>query len=408
MVLKLAWRNIWRNKRRTLITAGAVAFAVFMSSVMRSFQKGAWDKIVDSTVNLYFGFAQVHGEGYWDEQTLENAIEYNDELKALELDIPDVKGVVPRIESFALASQGNLTTGVLVIGIDPKKEDDMTGVKSRITKGEYLEENDEAAFLAEGVAEKLGLSLGDTLILISQGYHGVNAAAKFPIKGLFEFALPDLNKRLVYLPLKAAQKFYGAENMLTSAVLQIDQRDQVPAVLKVVNASLDNGKYEVKDWEQMIPELLEARELDEGSAILILGMLYFIITFAIFGTILMMTKEREYEFGVLVAIGMRRSKLFSVIWLETVFVGFIGSILGILISIPINYYYYANPIDMSLMGEEAVAAYEKFGIDPVLPFAFEFSIFFWQAFTIFVVTSILALYPLWKIKNLYPVEAMRQ
>ena len=408
MVLKLAWRNIWRNKRRTLITAGAVAFAVFMASVLRSFQKGAWDKIVDSTVNLYFGFAQVHGQGYWDEQTLDNAISYSEDLKALKKEVPDVKGVVPRIESFALASQGNLTTGVMVIGIDPEIEDRMTGVKSRLIEGAYLEDDDNAVYMASGVSEKLGLSLGDTLILISQGYHGVNAAAKFPIKGIFEFALPDLNKRLVYLPLNAAQNFYGAENLVTSVVLQIDQRDQVPAVMKAVNLKLDNEKYEIKDWQKMIPDLLEARQLDEGSAKLILGILYFIITFAIFGTILMMTKEREYEFGVLVAIGMRRLKLFSVIWWETVFVGFIGSIIGILISIPICYYYHVNPIDLSLLGEEAVATYEKFGFSPVLPFAFEFGIFFWQAFIIFIVTTILALYPFTKIKNLYPVEAMRQ
>lgn len=322
MVLKLAWRNIWRNKRRTLITAAAVAFAVFLASVMVSFQKGVWDKVVDNTVNLYFGFAQVHGEGYWDDQILDNAIEYNGELKALEQDIPNISGVIPRIESFALASQKNLTTGVLVIGIDPELEDQMTGVKSRLIDGNYLDYDDEATFVAEGVAEKLGLKLGDTLVLISQGYHGVNAAAKFPIKGIFKFALPDLNKRLVYLPLKAAQKFYGAEKLITSVVLKIEERDQVPGVLKAVNAKLDTEKYEVKDWEQMMPELLEARALDEGGGLLILGILYFIITFAIFGTILMMIKEREYEFGVLVAVGMGRWKLFSVIWWETVFLGF--------------------------------------------------------------------------------------
>ncbi len=407
MVLKLAWRNIWRNKRRTIITAAAVAFAVFMASVMVSFQKGVWDKVVDNTVNLYFGFAQVHSNGYWDEQILDNAIVFNDELKALEQEIPDVKSVIPRIESFALASQKNLTTGVLVIGIDPEKEDDMTGVKSRLTEGNYLDANDEAAFVAEGVAEKLGVKLGDTLVLISQGYHGANAAAKFPIKGMFKFALPDLNKRLVYLPLKAAQKFYGAENMVTSVVLKIEQRDQVPAVLKAAYSKLDNEKYEVKNWEQMMPDLLEARELDEGSGLLVLGLLYFIITFAIFGTILMMTKEREYEFGVLVSIGMRRWKLFSIIWWETVLVGFIGSIAGILISIPICYYYKLNPIDMGKLGDGAVEAYEKFGIDPVMPFAFEFNVFFTQAIIIFIATTILALYPFWKIKNLYPVDAMR-
>ncbi len=408
MTIKLAWRNIWRNKRRTLITVSAVAFAVFMASVMGSFQKGAWDKIVDSTVNLYFGFAQIHGEGYWDEQILDHAIKYNDTLKALSSDIPGIKGVIPRIESFALASQGNLTTGVLVIGIDPQLEDEMTGVSGRLTEGEYIEVGDEAAYVAAGVAERLDLKLGDTLVLISQGYRGVNAAAKFPIKGIFKFALPDLNKRLVYLPLKAAQRFYGAENMVTSVVLNIDNRDEVPEILKTVSAKLNDETYEVKNWEQMIPELLEARALDEGGSIIILGILYFIITFAIFGTILMMTKEREYEFGILTAIGMRRWKLFSIVWLETVIVGFIGSLVGILISIPINYYYSVNPVDLAIMGEEAVATYEKFGIDPVLPFAFDFNIFFLQALIIFIVTTILALYPFYKIQFLKPVEAMRK
>lgn len=408
MILKMAWRNVWRNKRRTLITAGAVAFAVFLASVLSSFHKGAWDKIVDSTVNLYYGFAQIHGDGYWDEQTLDNAIEYNDELKALSKDFAEISDVIPRLESFGLASKTNLTTGVLVIGIDPEKEHQMTNIKSRLSEGSYLDDDDRAVFIAEGVAKKLELTLGDTLVIVSQGYHGVNAAGKFPIKGIFNFALPDLNKRLVYMPLKTAQQFYGAEGLVTSVVLNIDDREKVPEVTKAISSKLEAGKYEVKNWEQMIPDLLEARALDVGSGRLILAILYFIITFAIFGTILMMTKEREYEFGVLMAIGMRRWRLFSVIWTETVLVGFLGAVLGILMSIPICYYYYVNPIDLTSFGEGAAASFEKFGIVPELPFAFDFTIYFYQALIIFIATTMLAAYPFWKIKNLFPVEAMRQ
>jgi len=121
----------------------------------------------------------------------------------------------------------------------------------------------------------------------------------------------------------------------------------------------------------------------------------------------MMTKERSYEFGVLTAIGMRRSKLFSIIWLETIIVAMVGAIVGILMSIPLVYYFNIHPLDMAIMGEEAVVAYEKMGIQSTLPTAFEFTIFFQQALVIFLVTSILALYPLITIMKLKPVEAMR-
>ena len=216
MTLQLAWRNIWRNKRRTLITIGAVAFAVFLAAFMRSFQKGIWDSVIDGAVNQFYGYAQVHAKGYWEDQTLDNSMALDAQLQALPQDIPLIEAVVPRIESFALASSGDLTSGVFVLGIDPVKENAMTEIADKIIEGTYLHAGDEAVVVANGVAKKLGLTLNDTLILISQGYHGVNAAGKYPIKGIFEFGIPDLNKRLLLLPIKAAEKFYGAEGRATT------------------------------------------------------------------------------------------------------------------------------------------------------------------------------------------------
>jgi len=157
----------------------------------------------------------------------------------------------------------------------------------------------------------------------------------------------------------------------------------------------------------MMPELIEARTLDEGSGKLTLYILYMLIGFGIFGTVLMMTKEREYEFGVLTAIGMKRRLLAGVIWIETILVGLLGAAAGILLSMPIVYYLKINPIPMEAMGEGAAEAFEKFGMEADLPAAFDFNIFLSQALTIFVITSIMAIYPLWKIGKLKPVEAMR-
>ena len=155
-----------------------------------------------------------------------------------------------------------------------------------------------------------------------------------------------------------------------------------------------------------MPELSEAREVDTAANFLVLLILYLIIGFGIFGTILMMTKEREYEFGVLTAIGMQKWKLGVVIWLEVVMLGLFGAFLGILGSIPVVGYFNRNPLDFSEM-EGMSDAYEKFGFEPILPAAFEFEVFFTHAVIVFVLTSILAIYPLLKIRRLKPVQAMR-
>ncbi|MFK7984336.1 MAG: ABC transporter permease [Saprospiraceae bacterium] len=407
MILQLAWRNIWRNKRRTLITIGAVAFAVFLASFMRSFQKGIWDSVIDGAVNQFYEYAQVHADGYWEDQTLDNSMELDAQLQALPQAVDFIEEVVPRIESFALASSGDLTSGVFVLGVDPVKENAMTQIADKIIAGTYLNPTDEAAVVASGVAKKLGLALNDTIILISQGYHGVNAAGKYPIKGIFEFGIPDLNKRLLLLPIKAAESFYGAEGRATTLILKINDRKDVPAVIAATSQQLPPEKYEILEWQELMPELVEARLLDESGGYIIIAILYLLITFAIFGTILMMTKERSYEFGVLTAIGMRRGKLFGVIWIETIIVAMLGAIVGILMSIPIVYYLNINPIPAAAMGAEAAEAFEKFGISGDLPTAFDMSTFFLQALIIFLITSVLAIYPWTTIMKLKPIEAMR-
>jgi len=407
MLLKLALRNIFRNKRRTLITIGAIAFAVFLSSVMVSFQKGVWDSVIASSVNLFFGYVQVHEKGFWDEQSLDNSMHYDAKLASLPSQVKEIKGMTPRLESLALASSGDFTHGVMVFGIVPELENAMTQIASKVEQGNYLAEKDEGALIAEGVAEKLKLAIGDTLVLISQGYHGVNAAGKFPVVGIFKYELPDLNKRMVYLSLDRAQYFYGAEDRVTSLAFNLDSKNEVPKAVAALNKELAGGNYEVMDYEELMPELVQAKKLDQVGGYIILGILYALITFAIFGTILMMTKERSYEFGVLTAIGMKRWQLFMVVFMENIITGIMGAIVGILMAIPIVRYLNLNPINMSEMADGAAEVYEKFGMNPIFPAAFELGIFMNQALIIFIISCILGIYPLLKILKLQPIKAMR-
>ena len=402
MLLKLAWRNIWRNKRRTLITAASVFFAVFLAATMKCIQVGAWNNMMDNVVNYYFGFVQVHANGFWDDRSIDNMMVY-DPTQIKEASSEHIVDVVPRIESFALASVKEQTKGVLVVGIDNQKENNLTGLADRITEGRMFEE--EGLLVGEGIKEILDINLGDTIVLISQGYHGANAANQYPVVGVVHFASPELNKQLVIMPLKAAQHFYAAEgNQVTSLVMNIQDKENVPSVVATLKSSLPQDEYEVMDWQEMMPELLQAKALDEAGGNIMLFILYLIISFGIFGTILMMTKDRQYEFGVLLSVGMRRIKLIGMLWLEILFISMLGALAGILVSMPLIKYFENNPITFS--GKMA-EAYEGFGLEPIIPPEFDISIFLFQAFAVLVITSILALYPAYSISKMKPVEAMK-
>lgn len=404
MLLKLAWRNIWRNKRRTTITVASIFFAVLFSIFMEAIQKGAWDNLISNVVNFYYGYVQIHEKGYWEDQNLDKAFVLQDSLTEVVRQEPGVRNVLPRIESFALASTGNNTTGVLVVGIEPELEKGMTKLNERIVAGSYLSVKDNAAVIAKGVAERLSLGIQDTLILISQGYHGVNAAGKYPVKGIVEFGSPELNKQMVYLPLPEAQWFYGAEGLVTSLALELESPNHINATVADLTERLDTSQYEIMDWKALLPDLVEAKRLDSGGNVIVYFILYMIIAFGIFGTILMMTKERSYEMGVLISIGMHRSQLGRVIWLEVMILGLLGAALGMLFSVPLVAYFHVNPLEFA--GDYS-ATMEQFGFEAIFPAAFRWPIFAYQALIVIIITFILGLYPMWKIRKLEPVKAMR-
>lgn len=405
MLFKLAWRNIWRNRRRTTITVASITFAVLFSTFMEAIQKGAWDNLISNVVNFYYGYVQIHEKGYWEEQSLEKVFAFEENLKDISLQQASVRAVLPRLESFALASTSDQTTGVLVVGIDPEMEKKMTALDQRLTRGTYFSINDQSLIIAKGVADRLSLGIADTMVLISQGYRGVNAAGKYPVQGIVEFGSPELNKQLVYLPLPEAQWFYGAEGLVTSLALDIKGPDQVEQTVKALSNDLDTSRYEIMDWKAMLPDLLEAKRLDSGGNVVVYFILYMIIAFGIFGTILMMTRERSYEMGVLVSIGMKRWQLGTVIWLEVIIMGLMGALLGLLLSWPLVAYFHVNPIEFA--GDYS-ATMEQFGFEAVFPAALRWNIFAQQALIVICITLLLGLYPMYKIKRLAPVKAMRQ
>lgn len=404
MLLNLAWRNIWRNRNRSLITMASIVCAVTLAVVAVSLQRGIYDNLIRNVVSLYTGNIQVHAKGYWKEQTLENTFEISDSLLQTVQHQAGVSLVVPRLESFALASADSLTRGCMVVGIVPEAEDQLTHIRNKIVAGHFFQDSSKEALVAEGLAQKLGLRLGDTIVLLSQGYYGSTAAAQFVVGGLLHFGSPDLNGRICYLPLTQSQLWLDAPARASALVLGLDEDTELHELDKNLTAALDD-RYEVLTWEEMMPEIVQQIQSKSGSILIFLGVLYLLISFGIFSTLLMMLAERQREFGMLVALGMRRALIARIVLAESVFLTLCGGLIGVLLSWPITWYLNVHPI--RIQGDMA-KIYEKMGFEPVFPSVLQPSIFLNQTITIVCIGLVLAIYPAVRILRLNAASAIRQ
>lgn len=317
--LKLAWRNLWRNRRRTLITSASIFFAVFFALFMRSLQIGSYDHMYKNAIESYTGYIQVQHVDFWDEKTVDNTFAYDQYLDEQLLADENVVATIPRFESFALASNGPQTKGVLVMGVDPEKEKHLSKVTDKLVKYRLneaslelikqdpnlpekvkelaplfensayttasrlqldlgisdkdaaqwmpeieaytrfengsIEMGEPGAWVGEKLSSYLQLGIGDTIVLISQGYHATTAAGKYEIKGIVKLPLPDIDNKIVYLPLDICQGLYNAEGNLTSLALAVkDNKDRAIAGTVTRISDLVSGEKRVMDrtiriWE---------------------------------------------------------------------------------------------------------------------------------------------------------------
>ncbi len=401
--LAIAWRNIWRNKKRTLITVAAVFVAVFLSTFMTSMQEGTYAKMTENIVKFYSGYLQIQNPKYWESKSINDVFKPGDKLYNSINSVPEVTYYVPRLESYTLISSGDYTRGGALIGIDPEKENRLTGLSKWVAQGSYLKPGDDGALVAVNLAKHLNVHLGDTVILISQGYHGASAAGLYPVKGILKFPSPELNNFGIYLSIDKARDFFSAPGMVTSIALMVDKYNDVDKAKKHLIAALGKN-YRVMTWSEMNPELVQMIEGDRAGGVVMKAILYIVIAFGIFGTVIMMVAERRRESGIMIAVGMQKIRLSTILFYETILLGFIGVISGFALCFPFIAYLVNHPIPLP---SQVAQVYETFGIEPAMFFSMIPRVFVNQALTIFVITIIISFYPVIKTINLKPVNAIR-
>ncbi len=406
MYLKLSWRNLWRNRKRTLITVSAIAFAVLAAVFMQSINRGSHEMMIDNMVRFHTGYVQLQDYRYDEEASLDNAFPYLPETETRALQAHDrITGVIPRIETFMLAGNDHTTRGAFVLGIDPEREHDFNGLRDHLSGGRFFEPGEDKAVVTEGLARRLELAAGDTLLLIGQGRFGMSANALFEISGIMRHPLHEINEQTVYLPLHSIQYLLSADEHITHLLIALDRERDTRNVRQALQQEFQDDELIAYTWPEMMPELLQLLEFDLVGAYVMAGVLYIVIGFGFFGTVLTMTLERMREFGVLLSVGMKRSRLAGVLLMETLFISFIGVLSGLGLSWLVLYYFYLNPIELTGQTAETII---EMGWEPILPVSFAADQFYTQGIIVFCIAVVVFLFPLLKVMNLNILEAARK
>lgn len=401
--LSMAWKNLWRNKRRTIITVASIFFGVVLSTVMSSLQDGTYSNMIKMSVKLSSGYIQVQHPKFHEKKSINTIFSPTDTFISSIEEVKTVKTITKRLESFALFSSETNTRGGAVIGIEPSKDKETSNIQHWVSEGTFLEKGDTGILLTKNTAKNLKVGVKDTVVLISQGYHGVSAAAKYPVKGIITFSTPQMNNLGAFVDLKLAQQFFSAEDKISSIMIMVDDYNSVPSTVQQIKDLSDN-QYNVLDWKEINPEIVQFIESDKSGGLVMIGVLYIVIGFGIFGTIIMMVAERKRELGVMISIGMQRMRLYTILFYETILIGIIGVVAGFLVSVPVIFLFRKNPIKLP---PELAETYAQYGFEPYFFFGTTPSVFMNQIFIVFLITLMISLYPILKVRKLKITEALR-
>lgn len=399
----IAWRNLWRNSRRTLITSASIFFGVFFAIFMSSLQRGSFENMVDNMVRFYSGYIQIQESDFNQHRSLNNSLQTYQTFQQEIENHPLITQSSQRIESFALAGSDENSFPAMLFGIQPEKEEAISGVSKWLSEGSFIKSGSKDLLIGKVLAKNLKIAVNDSIVLIGQGYHGVSSAGIYRISGILDFPLPDLSKQLIYMDLQNAQEFFSMPGLITSQVIMVEKPEQVAQVIRDLTPKL-GAEMKIYAWDELQPELVSLIDGKTASGKVVKLLLFMVIGFGVWATIIMLMHERKRELGVMIAVGFQKTRIMIMIIIESAFIGSIGILIGIGISYPFIWYLFNNPIHVT--GEMA-ETYKSMGFEPILKFGINPDIFLSPAFTILIIFAVLSIYEIWYVARLKTVTALK-
>jgi ABC-type lipoprotein release transport system permease subunit len=410
---KIAWRNIWRNPRRTVLTVLAIAFACVLLIFMLSFQFGSYETMINASVKIHTGHLQVQARGYQNNQKIRDVIPDPQPVQRALDTIPIVQAHAPRARAFALVSSQERSYGVMVEGVDPDAEASVSTLDDIIRHGDYLEEQPREdglpdALIGHLLARNLKVTIGDELTVLGQGYDGSIAATVLRVRGIYNSGMDAFDRSAIQIPLDAFQETFAMGTAVHEIVILARHLTDVPIIKATMRESLtgitSERPLEVLDWVELMPGLKQAISMDLVSGAIFYLILIMVVAFSILNTFLMAILERTHEFGVMMAMGVKPGRLTRLVLSESAGMTLVGIVTGVILGCLVTLYFMNHGINLA--GSSDIL--RQFGIPGRLYPRLTLISVTAGPLAVFIITLLAALYPALKIRRLHPVDAMRQ
>ena len=402
---RLAWRNIWRQKRRTWLTALAMVFSNVLLVFMICLQFGSYDMMINNSLAMFSGQVQVQQRGFQEDEKMRQAI---GGIAALAADIRQrfpQAAVAARANAYVLISSEERSFATQLVGVEPVFEPAVSSIPGLLTSGRYLDKPAAAeVVIGEVMARNLKVGVGDELTFLGSGIDGSFAAGVVTVAGIFSSGSQDLDRSLAEVPLAYFQDAFAMGDRGHVIAIAVPDLAAVPALLEPLRAMVSDGDdLVVLDWERLMPGLKQAIQADMTSAWFMYGVLIMLVAFSVLNTQLMSVLERTREFGVIMALGIKPRRLAMLVFLETFMMAAIGLVIGVLLgSLLTGYYAHTG---FSYPGMDEMAA--KFNMSPEMYPSLGLVSVLLGPSVVFVFCLLATVFPAFKLYRLRPVEAMR-
>ena len=403
-MIRLAWRNLQRNKSRTWLTAGGIGFSVLLVSFAMSMQSGSYEIMIDSATRYFSGHGQVSDASYIDQPRFERTVSNATALQA-ELETIDGLSVMPRVQAFAVVSMGERSLGGMVMGVDFAAETRFLDIYDNVIEGQIPRASDEA-LIGSSMARNLGARVGDELIVLGSGKQGAVAAAIFIIAGIVETGQVELDRTLVFAPIAGVADAFYLQDEVHMLLLMVENLSQLGAIGAQIETKL-TGPLALQTWQELMPMIEQSIELDKAGAQLFYSLLLILVVFAVVNTFVMVLFERTREFGLFMALGMRPWQVIGQVQFEALLLSLLGVGLGLALGLPLINYLSAVGIPLEHMGGEEAARQMQMGsFDRLFPKATLASLLT-APMVMIVGTQLAALVSTVRVRGIHPVSALR-
>lgn len=404
MFLQLGWRNIWRNRRRTLVILTAVIIGVWSMIFLGALMRGIADQFIQNGIATLTGHIQIHHHGYRNDPVVENSMADPAPVEAaLERHLPPDSLWTARVRVNAIASNARHSTGITMVGINPPREGTISFIGQAVTEGRYLKPDDEHGVLVgNALVEKFETALGRKLVLMSQDADGEIASRAFRIVGIFRAEMEATEKQYAFVTISAAQQMLKVGHGLSEISVMLPAHQEADGVANALWSELPTDAYEVHTWQEILPMVTAMLKIYDWFIFIWFLVVFIAMGFGIVNTTLMAVFERIREFGLLKAIGMKPGWIIREVLIESFFLLILGMVIGNSVGFLSILALSGTGIDLSSFA----AGMEYWGMSRVIYPVIHGKDIFMANLVVFVLGLVVSLYPAVKAARFTPVKAL--